>query len=490
MKNKNINVLIVEDDANIRSYLRNLINNSDTCFAVIAEADNGLSGAKLAKKILPDIIITDIFMPIMTGFEMLDELSEYNFEVLILSGYDDFQYLKLALKYGVTDYLLKPINECDLFSTLESMKKKLTGQPISLNADTIHFVRSHYIQDLFRSNTKNITPDIFMTLLTNTRGAYYAVCYIVPEPDFTGKLMADIAKQFTECDIIDFPPNGLFVIHNSTSIIDADMLYHKYLSLKNLKHIGISIPSAPHENVLTAIFDAFRCVEYQRVFNTLRCYKSSLIPERKISVNNLYENFNALYLHIDNNDITECINTIDILIADGFFYNDFTNFKLLIMRFLFHLENKYTTLFDTISNSIEIKIDKINDLVSLKQHMTEIIDTVINEKSNETQKYHKVVRDAISLIQENYATLTIEQAAESLFISPSYLMYLFKQDTGETFYNYIIDYRIQVACELLQKGQKIYEVSEMVGYKSVKFFSTIFKKRTGLTPSEYAKQNH
>ena len=78
--NKNIKILIVEDDANIRSYLRNLINNSDTNFAVIAEADNGLSGAQLAKKIMPDIIITDIFMPIMTGFEMLEELSEYNFE--------------------------------------------------------------------------------------------------------------------------------------------------------------------------------------------------------------------------------------------------------------------------------------------------------------------------------------------------------------------------------------------------------------------------
>jgi len=94
------------------------------------------------------------------------------------------------------------------------------------------------------------------------------------------------------------------------------------------------------------------------------------------------------------------------------------------------------------------------------------------------------------LIQENYRTVTIEQAAEQLFISPSYLMYLFKQDTGETFYNYIIDYRINIACKLLSEGKKIYEVSEMVGYKSVKFFSTIFKKRTGLTPSEYAKQNH
>jgi len=490
MKNKNINVLIVEDDANIRNHLRNLINNSDTDFAVIAEADNGLLGAQLAKKILPDIIITDIFMPIMSGFEMLDELSEYNFETLILSGYDDFQYLKLALKYGVTDYLLKPINESDLFSTLESMKKKLTGQPVSLNADTIQFVRSHYIQDLFHNNTKNVTPDIFMTLLNNTRGSYYAVCYIVPDPDFTDKLTADIQTQFPECDIIDFPPGGLFIIHNSNEIIDADMLYHKYKSLANFAHIGISIPSAPEENVITSIFGAFRCVEYQRVFNNLRCYKDSLIANRKTDVNVLYESFNALYRHIENNDISECINTLDILIADGFFYNNFTNLKLLIMRFLFHLENKYTTLFDTISNTIEINIDKINDLVSLKQHLAEIIETVINEKNNDTQKYHKVVRDAISLIQKNYATLTIEQAAESLFISPSYLMYLFKHDTGETFYNYIIDYRIQVACELLQNGKKIYEVSEMVGYKSVKFFSTIFKKRTGLTPSEYAKKNH
>jgi len=490
MMNKNIKILIVEDDANIRSYLRNLINNSDTNFAVIAEADNGLSGAQLARKIMPDIIITDIFMPIMTGFEMLEELSEYNFEKLILSGYDDFQYLKLALKYGVTDYLLKPINESDLFATLESMKKKLSGKTTSLNADTIQFVRSHYIQDLFRSSAKNVTPDIFLTLLSSPQNPYYAVCYIVPDTDDTGSFTSEIYESFPECDIIDFPPNGMFIIHSSQASIDADVLYNKYVSIGKFSHIGISVPSSAQENILTAIFGAFRCVEYQKVFGKRGCYRDSLIPERKVDVSNLYESFNSLYHHIENNDLPECINTLDVLFADGFFYNDFTNLKLLIMRFLFHLENKYTTLFDTISNSIEINIDKVNDLVSLKLHIAGIIETVINEKNNEAQKYHKVVRDAISMIQENYATLTIEQAAENLFISPSYLMYLFKQDTGETFYNYIIDYRIQIACSLLSEGKKIYEVSEMVGYKSVKFFSTIFKKRTGLTPSEYAKQNH
>ena len=490
MTNKSIKILIVEDDINIRNYLKNLINNSDTDFAVIAEADNGLNGMQMAKKIMPDIIITDIFMPIMTGFEMLEALSEYRFETLILSGYDDFQYLKLALKYGVTDYLLKPLNEQDLFNTLESMKTKLSGKQTSLNHNTLDFVRSHYIHDLFRSYAKHTNPDIFLSLLSNVQHPYFAAVYLVFDGACSQERSKTVSDLFSDCNVIDFSPNSMFVIHNAPTAFDAEKLYNLYAVNIPFLHIGISIPAHEDENVISAIFSAYRYVEYQRIFKNNRCYTDHRIPERKTDINTLYESFNALYQHIENNDRDACCETLEILSADGFFFDDFPNFKILVMRFLFHLENKYTTLFDTVANSIEINVDKFEDLVSLREHIEEIINTVISEKSQESQKYHKVVRDAISLIQENYRTVTIEQAAEQLFISPSYLMYLFKQDTGETFYNYIIDYRINIACKLLSEGKKIYEVSEMVGYKSVKFFSTIFKKRTGLTPSEYAKQNH
>lgn len=486
----NINILIVEDDANIRSYLRNLINSSNSGFAVIAEADNGLAGAQMAKRIMPDIIITDIFMPIMTGFEMLDELADFHFETLILSGYDDFQYLKLALKYGVTDYLLKPINEKDLFDTLGSMREKLAGKRTQLNADTLHFVRSHYIRDLFRGSSRNITPDIFLTLLSNNQNPFYAAVYLVSKDIETENMQSEIQSFFTGCDIIDFSENSLFVIHSSKTAFDVSKLYSDYLSHIQFTQIGISTPTTPNENIITSIFGAYRCVEYRLLFESNRIYTDSQLPKRQVDTSTLYESFNSLYQHIENNDNKECDETLEILFADAFFFDDFANFKILIMKFLFHLENKYNTIFDTVSNSIEISIDKFENLSELKEHVKEIIKTVINEKNTEVQKYHRVVRDAISLIQEYYATITIEQAAEQLFISPSYLMYLFKQDTGETFYNYIIDYRISIACKLLLDGKKIYEVSEMVGYKSVKFFSTIFKKRTGLTPSDYAKQKH
>lgn len=485
----NINILIVEDDVNIRNYLRNLINSSNSGFAVIAEADNGLVGAQMAKRIMPDIIITDIFMPIMTGFEMLDELADFNFETLILSGYDDFQYLKLALKYGVTDYLLKPINDKDLFDTLNSMREKLVGKQTQLNADTLQFVRSHYIRDLFHGSSRNVTPDIFLTLLPNNQNSFYAAVYLVSQDNELKNIRAEIQAFFTDCDIIDFSKNSLFIIHGSKTAFDTSKLHNEYLSHIHFTQIGISTPIAANENIITSIFGAYRCVEYQRLFNTNRIYADSQIPKRKVDTNTLYNSFNSLYQHIEINDYNKCTETLEILFSDAFFFDDFANFKMLIMRFLFHLENKYNTLFDTVSNSIKISIDKFENLSECKEQLTEIIKTVINEKNTTAQKYHRVVRDAILLIHENYATITIEQAAEQLFISPSYLMYLFKQDTGETFYNYIIDYRISIARKLLLDGKKIYEVSEMVGYKSVKFFSTIFKKRTGLTPSEYAKQN-
>ncbi len=490
MMNSNINILLVEDDVNIRNYLRNLINNSNTGFAVIAEADNGLTGAQMAKKIRPDVIITDIFMPVMTGFEMLDELSEYHFETLVLSAYDDFQYFKLALKYGVTDYLLKPINEKDLFGTLNSIKEKLSGKQTEFQTDTLDFIRSHYLHDLFRNNTKTVNPDIFLTFLKNAQHPYFAAVYLTCSKDKTAALQASLKIHFPDFDIINLPPRGLFIIHNAETEFNFDDLYSEYSSNIHFNHIGISIPTSEDENIITALFGAYRCVEYQKLFPDERCFTDSQLPDRKVEINDLYERFNALYQHIEANNVKKCNEVLDLLFADAFFFNDFAKFKILIMRFIFHLENKYNTTFDTISTSTQVDVDKFEDIINLKEYIRKIVKNVIQEKNEETQKYHKAVREAISFIQENYATVTIEQVADKLFLSPSYLMYLFKQDTGETFYNYVIDYRISIACSLLSEGKKIYEVSEMVGYKSVKFFSTIFKKRTGLTPRDYAKQKH
>ena len=117
------------------------------------------------------------------------------------------------------------------------------------------------------------------------------------------------------------------------------------------------------------------------------------------------------------------------------------------------------------------------------------VSSIAHIKGIDTTNYRREVRETIKYIQDNYSKdITVEMAAREQFISSSYLMHLFKDSIGKTFIECLTDYRIQVAKQLLKDPKyKIYEVSESVGYDDVKYFSQIFKKTTGITPSEYVK---
>ncbi|MEF2248241.1 response regulator transcription factor [Paenibacillus sp. IITD108] len=125
-------VLIVEDEKQIREGLRQLIENLIGGFKIAGVAVNGKEGLELARALRPDIIITDIRMPVMDGLEMISSIREQfaDVDIYILSGYEEFEYAKQALRYRVTDYLLKPISRIELAQTLERYKEKRQAQHI------------------------------------------------------------------------------------------------------------------------------------------------------------------------------------------------------------------------------------------------------------------------------------------------------------------------------------------------------------------------
>lgn len=119
-------VLIVEDEIRIRKGMAKLIENH-TEHTVIGEAQNGKEGMEMALLYEPDLIITDIRMPVMDGLEMMRQLqeTEEKWHFVILSGYSEFEYAKKAIRYGADDYLIKPLAPEDVMKLLDSMEEKL-----------------------------------------------------------------------------------------------------------------------------------------------------------------------------------------------------------------------------------------------------------------------------------------------------------------------------------------------------------------------------
>lgn len=119
-------VILVEDEEIIRNGLKYTYEWERSECTIIGEASNGVEGKSKIAELEPDIVILDVNMPILNGIELLAECSEkYIFSSIILSGYDEFKYAQSAIKYGVTDYLLKPIDYEELYQALEKAKTSI-----------------------------------------------------------------------------------------------------------------------------------------------------------------------------------------------------------------------------------------------------------------------------------------------------------------------------------------------------------------------------
>lgn len=132
-----IKVLIAEDENLIRKKLLHFIDYDALGMVVVADVANGVSGVELIKKCKPDIVLADINMPEKDGLDMIKETLDYDYIAIIISGYDYFSYAQRALKYGVTDYLLKPISLDDLNEALVNAREIIYKKRsvISRNSD-------------------------------------------------------------------------------------------------------------------------------------------------------------------------------------------------------------------------------------------------------------------------------------------------------------------------------------------------------------------
>ena len=161
-------VLVVEDENMIRQGLIFRINWLELGCSVPLEAANGRDGLKLILSEQPDIVITDVRMPFMDGLEMLEKgLAEYLFECVIISGYDDFSYARNAIRLGVSDYLLKPVNMVELAGTIGNICKKIERNAMSryFSGRSSHQKITYNIVDSDMIETKLKTSSRYVTIL-------------------------------------------------------------------------------------------------------------------------------------------------------------------------------------------------------------------------------------------------------------------------------------------------------------------------------------
>ncbi|WP_163193104.1 response regulator transcription factor [Clostridium thermarum] len=430
-------VLLVDDEAVIRKGIKNIINWESLGCTVIDEASDGISGMEKIRTLKPDIIVTDIKMPGIDGLDMVKETKELipHTKIVILTGYRDFEYLQRAIKLGASEYILKPSKIEDITAVIKRVVKELEQWKKSQNE----------IEELKKSLQEKI-------------------------PVIKQKLLYDL----------------LFNVNIKHRSISTEM---DLCSLKVEKFVLVVIELGGIEESNNYEYD----VMYQQgVINSfLDVYSDHftteffVLSERRIVF--------IVQPTVDMEDISKCArDRLDVL-------KDVIQscFKLSIYSVVTEVGEGYQALHEKMkkaikqlnkeSNILHNHIISFDDLKELNKDNEALIKSRISEKNIEEDSMKLILRKAVEYIKNNYCeSITLNDVAEYTYVSTFYLSRLFTRELGKGFVDYLNEVRIEKAKEYLrQDNYKAYEVAEMVGIKDAHYFSKLFKKYAGMTPSEY-----
>lgn len=515
-------VVVVEDDRIIRRGICQAIPWGEHGFVVAGEAGDGEVALELIEKEQPQVVVSDINMPFMSGLEMAKQIKERSPEtrIIFLTGYEDFKYAQEAVKLKAFDYLLKPVDSEYLLTKAkeaaadwekESVKEKRIIESLPL-------LQQKFFQKLIREGDYRV--DIEKELIgldVQMEGPFFAVILVknTIELDVEGyffkeKITSFISSYFNEisCLVMNADVGEYAILlslendHDSRKAELAQALFN-FLNKEidhtitithgraypNLFEVGKSFLEARLAMDMRHIIGIGRVISLDE---TVSKYdkKENLVHELETKLENqikagLPEKAKDTLIDLSN----AIVDRKNVALSD---------LKVLAFKFstmLFFEIEKWKKEDTTNSfNSSDVYKD-IMELTTLSE-TTEILHSLIEQWSKamyrkKEKNYYSHVDQAIKYMQGNFhdSSLTLQKVAELIHVSTPYLSNLFKMEKGFNFGDYLLELRMKKAMELLAEGDiKTYEVCEQVGYSNPQYFGICFKKYTGVTPAEYKKK--
>ncbi|NSW90033.1 MAG: response regulator transcription factor [Firmicutes bacterium] len=531
-------VLIVDDEYLIRQGLSEGIPWSEIGFEVSGTAANGREALAHIRETVPNVIITDVKMPVIDGIELSRIVKqEYpDIKTIILSGYGEFEYAQKAIEYNVCSYILKPLNEEDLIKLFKNIYNELEIQSKikskmkesgSASGNFFNGRRDEIIDYVFM---KLISRDFeeegqyekdLMSVGFNTRNKYFYIaafnCSNISKNNgkkISSEELFQLSSKY--CKQLGYQVlylNRVFyvVAHCENKILRRDQEYFA-MGIKN--HIENTLNSEYNGNYVISIGIGRVCKELLNLRDSAN--------EAGIALNYKYYSGEGNIIFYDEIRLNQnvSINKSQIeavtkeLIAGILNDNDGLLVPLLKKLFL-HISSlnlldinklciKCTQIYLSIVEEIKKEyifitalteeefFNRIAKYETFKDMTEEFKWVVLDLKKqikyyNQTSDRHQFILKIKKHINENYHNnLTLDKLSRDFFINPSYLSKIFKDETGENLSDYILGVRMKNAERLLKTSNaKIQEVSKQVGYEDYRYFCTVFKKVMGVTPLQY-----
>lgn len=499
-------ILIVEDELKTLNGVAGLIAEISGDYEVVGRARSGEEGIQLAWEMKPDIIITDIRMGGMSGLDMIKKLHALKLQsrYIILSGYAEFHYAREAITLGSMDYLLKPITKELLEESLKKVKSAIEEEDLKIQTSSMDtevileralfmpgFAGSKFEQELM-----NRFGGMDFNYLLLLRG----------ENRIVQSDLEAVLQQISEM----LPGHEVWTCREDGNKEDY-IIFQKLLpeALPILDEIAVKCRQKINPYIVFAgsyLQDVRNVQEYRKRLQDMTNWNLTIGDPTVITDKKTKEIVTQKFSYPSDleRDIINCINEgriqeienylaafLEYLKKKTYAYTDIKEALIcMTAAILYAIRKASYGLYENIS-SLNI-LEWVKDSLFLENY-PRIIMNVLRQyeqySKNLRSGNHPIVNKVLQILEKEYRNeLPLEEMAQKMNVTPEYLSSLFMKELGIKYTTYRAQIRIDVAKKLLQEGKlKIYEVAEESGFPDVKYFTKVFKKYTGTSPGEYAR---
>lgn len=532
-------LLIAEDELWLRKRLVSTIDWSSYGISEVYEAEDGGEALEIALKEKPDIVITDIRMPELSGIDLMKKLNENSIfsKMIVVSGYDDFEYAQGALRMGAINYLLKPVDEEELLDSVkrcvEELKKENNKETVfDKQSAASEMLMEHIYEDLIFETSEKRTEELLQKLSRKEIGFPFQSAAVVNmqvrEHTFfvNDKVKSDMWSVYQwlrrnlqedcyECQYLYMRGSQIVLL------LFGDDLEAKFMervenwvqlileALQKKLNISLFMAAGDVTDDFSGIHRSYEMA--QKKIKEKRAEEKRILAlrnqETEQELNTRFDDvygeydFKLLIKEIRNGDSEKAQTELQAILQ--------SSSRRLQSADMMKLQLFYMNFINRIAGACLPECEAYADELAMQcmTVMRELIyigsDTIVTEmwdclrkfveklvevyQENNGKRKHWMIDQVLQYVEENYNTaLSTRDIAGRFFMNTSYFSKLFHEQMGCTFSNYLINVRVEKAKMMLtQTNMKLYDIAEAVGYTNVQYFSTIFKEKEGLTPSAF-----
>lgn len=531
-----IKLLIADDEPLVQAGIKSMLNWEDYNISIVGTAANGAAAYDMIKSCDPEIVITDIKMPVMSGLELAKKCYEEKMSLpifIILTSYEEFQFAKEALTYQVTEYLVK------LELTAETLGDALTraigrvaevrqtAQLHDTSLNSVYLLKEQFfmrlVLNLFESENQFLSQASNLNI--DFSYAAFAVSYVEIRSNKLNSMSADkqlnlytsslqmvneLISKYIPCHVLSLDTKHFCIIFFLTDKLESDF---KNIILNALKQISTMLYNYYSVTILSSVGSLVSVpLQISSSYQDAKQIFSQVTPEKPIL---LFEDIsgnmplkNVFNMSLFKEDIRKAYAEFD----EKALYDIFTS----VMELFESQPTHYVQALDAAGNILYLSLSLLNN-------GEQIVSEIFQSKNNGYRSLYELtsveqILDWLRLFRdglcESFAThnkdyknhivinvkkyindhieekLTLNKVAEAFNISPNYLSVLFSKYNDTGFSDYINQSKIEAAKKMMADGNlKVYEISDLLGFESAFYFSRVFKKVTGISPRDYINQN-